>query len=146
MRFFNTVNEDGKKQYTGEDYYEICIGRFNDCVDKYLVIYEMLSKRMSMERFTSSLQREYRRHFYMYTFVLWDVDVEYLKRIVNYHYPRYTEGGRPKLSEYHDPFRHLWDHPMIHSYPGLHYMRRTSIQINPNGDPRKSITRMNWRQ
>jgi len=53
------LDEDGKKQYTGEDYYEICIGRFNDCVDKYLVIYEMLNKRMSMERFTSSLQREY---------------------------------------------------------------------------------------
>ena len=27
------IDEDGKKQYTEEDYYEICIRTFNDCVD-----------------------------------------------------------------------------------------------------------------
>ena len=63
------IDEDGKKQYTGEDYYEVCIGRFNDCVDKYHALHEMISKRMSLERYTTSLQRDYQKHFYMYTFV-----------------------------------------------------------------------------
>jgi len=98
------IDEDGKKQYTGEDYYEDCIKIFNDCVDKYHAIHEMISKRMSMERYTTSSQRDYLKHFYMYTFVLWDRDLECLKEIVNYGYPRYTEGCRPKLSHYHDLF------------------------------------------
>ena len=85
-----------------------CIETFNDYVDKYHAIYEMLSKRMSKERFTSSFQEDYRKHFYMYTFVLWDRDLETLKEFVNWGYPRYTTGRRAKLTHYPDPFRYSW--------------------------------------
>ena len=93
---------EGRFEIGEEDYYEACIRGFNDFVDKYLAIHEMISKRMSMERYTNDSQEEYLKHFYMYTDVRWPEDVEYLKRIVNYGYPRYKAAGNilNKLVEY----------------------------------------------
>ena len=105
-------DENRMRQYTGEDYYEKCIRTFNDCVDKYHAIYEMLKKIMSNLRYTTSLQRDYLIHFYKYNFVLWDRDLEYLKGVVKRAFPRYSENGRAKLSEYYDPSRYLWSDPM----------------------------------
>ena len=101
-------DENRMRQYTGEDYYEKCIRTFNDCVDKYHALHEMLNKRMSKERYTSSFQEDYRKHFYKYTFVLWDRDLERLKEFVNWGYPRYTTGRSAKLTHYPDPFRYSW--------------------------------------
>ena len=106
------LDEERVKQYTGEDYYEDCIKIFNDCVDKYHAIHELLSKKMSKERYTTSFQRDYLKHFYMYTFVLWDRDLERLKEFVNWGYPRYTTGRHAKLTHYPDPFRYSWINPM----------------------------------
>ena len=106
-------------------------------MDKYHALHEMISKRMSMERYTTSLQRDYQKHFYMYTFVIWDRDLECLKEIVNRGYPRYTEGGRAKLSDYHNPFRHLWDDSMIHSYPGPALYEKDFNSNKPQWRPKK---------
>jgi len=76
-----------------EDYYEACIRKFNEFVDKYLIIYEMIGKRMAKERYTNSTQEEYRKHFYMYTQVRWEGDIKDLKLIVDLGYPRYTVSG-----------------------------------------------------
>ena len=56
---------------------------------------------------------------------------------MNYGYPRYTEGCRPKLSHYHDPFRHLWDDSMIHSYPGPALYEKDFNSNKPQWRPKK---------
>ena len=42
-----------------------------------------------------------------------DRDLEYLKGVVKQAFPRYSENGRAKLSEYYDPSRYLWSDPWI---------------------------------
>ena len=54
--FKSIAGDEGRFEIGEEDYYEACIRGFNDFVDKYLAIHEMISKRMSIERYTNDSQ------------------------------------------------------------------------------------------